>query len=225
MEHRRSVGRERLDGGLVQRAGAHAAAEDDHDRALGGQPESLAGLRRVGRDRARRDRPADDAVLRRRRGRRSGTRGTRACANGAAQRFASPRCASASVSATGIRKQPRRRDHRPGHVATATEHDVGANAPEDLQAGRERGGIHGDGVGEREIRSPRQTLDPELLERIPGGRDELGLSSLRAGEPDARAAPAQRVGHGEAGQHVSCRPSGCDQALDRSLRRHRWRRC
>ena len=93
---------ERLDDELVQPLSALAAAEDEKHGTLRRQPEERARLVARPRLRTLRDRPARDAVFRTRRPSTGNDRKTRR-ANGTASRFASPRCASASVRPAGIR--------------------------------------------------------------------------------------------------------------------------
>ena len=108
---------------LTRSAPAKAPNAATHEGVLG-QVERAPRLRTFGGEEAARDRAADDAVAiavaALDREREEDPRR----ASGAASRFASPRCASASVSTDGTRSGPRGRQHRPGDEAAAAEHGV-----------------------------------------------------------------------------------------------------
>ena len=130
----------RLDDELVQRPRAGERAE--RRRARGPsvrQLEDLARLRLRHRLRARRDRPADDARLRAVARRRADRRGRARCANGAASRFASPRCASASVErGRDAHRRAPRSTIGPATKPPPPRTTSGRRAPQDRAAGARR---------------------------------------------------------------------------------------
>ena len=128
---------ERVDGELVERLRAGEPAEDREHRAVGGKPETrprlLAARRRgarggTGRPTTRYFAPSRPGIAYARKTRR---------ANGAASRFASPRWASASVSAAGIPRSRAASTIGPATYPPRAEHDVGPAPREDPRA-RER---------------------------------------------------------------------------------------
>ena len=102
VQHRRAALAERVDGELVQRLRSRETAEDREHRCIGRQPEAGTRLRLLGTEVCLRGSAARRPGTCGRRDRGSRRRGRPRRANGAASRFASPRCASASVSAAGI---------------------------------------------------------------------------------------------------------------------------
>ena len=103
VQDRRPLAAECVDHDVVQRLRAQAPAHDQQDETLRRQPELAARLVAWERHGARRDRPPRRPGSAAPIGPGSGTRARSGRANGAAIRLASPKCASASVSAAGIR--------------------------------------------------------------------------------------------------------------------------
>ena len=122
---------------LIERAPASAPATSSAGPSAGSSKISRASSFGIVAG-ARRDRPADDAEPRLGAGPRAGTPGRRAWRTRSAIRFASPRCASASESAAGIRIVAGREDHRPRDIAPGAEDDVAAAALQDRPAGVRR---------------------------------------------------------------------------------------
>ena len=114
--------------------------------------------------------------------------------------------------------------HGAGHVATASEDDVGLPLPQDPLAGARRTQRLADRAPERRRRLPRQTGDAKRVELEPSVRNEPRLGAIRRpGEGHLVSARDERLRDRERRQHVAGRPPGCDQALELSLLRHALR--
>ena len=215
MEHRRAARRRTLSTASSFRL--RAPGEPPNTSSTGpscGQPEERAAprLATTGRERAGIGRPVTRYFAPSRPAI-GNARNTRR-ANGAASRFASPRCASASISAAGIRCRRRGEHHRPGDVPAAAEHDVGPPPREDARA---RDGAPGRRAAARAQEPsdgpPRQPGDPERVELVARLRDELRFDAIRRpGERHLCAAPLQRLRDRQRRRDVSGRPPGRDQA-------------
>jgi hypothetical protein len=122
----------------------------------------------------------------------------------------------------GYTEEPGREHHRAGDVTASPEDDVRSPPTQDPHAGDRRAACEREPTKQRRSEATREPADAKGVERVPGLRDEPRLDAVRrAGERDADAAPAQRVGDRERGQDVAGRPPGCDQAREWSLRRSR----
>ena len=133
-------------------------------------------------------------------------------ANGAASRFASPRCASASVSAVGMRSVEAANTIGPATNPPPPSTTSGLRAAQDAAAGARRRAREQQRAGERDRRPAREAGDAEGVELVAGFRNETRFDAIRRpGERHVYAALRQRVRYCERGQDVSCRPPGCDQ--------------
>ena len=73
-------------------------------------------------------------------------------------------------------------------------------------------------------RAPRQPAHLERVELVARFRNQSRFDAIgRPGERHVRPAPVQRFGDRYRGQHVSCRPAGCDQTPRLSRRCHATR--
>ena len=142
-------------------------------------------------------------------------------ANGAASRFARPRCASASVSAAGMRIV----------AAASTIGPATKPPPPSTTSGRRcrRIARHARGADPASRSARASSTDgrrgspviAERVELVAGLRNEPRFDAIRRpGERHVYAAARQRVGDRERGQHVACRPPGCDQAPKLPLHCH-----
>ena len=204
-----AVGRvgERGDGGVVDAARAERAAEDEHAALLRADPELLPRTGAVGD--ARRDRAAGDAVAvagaaREREGE-ADARGA-----GREQAIAQPEVRVGLGEDERDPQRQRRGADRAGDVAAAPQHRVRAAAPEDRAGVLQRQRGLRDRAGRLQRVAAADPLDPDRVERVARGGNELGLGALAADEADLRALSPQRVGHRDGRHHVSGRPAGRD---------------
>ena len=224
MEHGRALGAPRLDGEIVQRLRALAAAEDEHAPAppragrTGGAPPPARPRRRAGRAARRPDTSAPRA-------RAPGTRETPVAQtvrrSGSRGRGAHPPPSGLPGSASSRPRRPsapprirRRRARRP------------ASARQGCARTRAERGRRGTRRAAAQARPARQARDPERVELVPGLGDESRLDPVRrAGEADADAALPQRFGDRERRQDVAGGPAGRDHAPELRARVHRSARC
>jgi hypothetical protein len=111
-----------------------------------------------------------------------------------------------------------------GDEAAGAEHDVRPARTQDLPAGERRADGEGKRADERERRAALEALDPERVELVARFRNQTRFDAIRRpGERHVHAASGQLLRHCECGQHVSCRPPGCDQAPKLPLHCHAGR--
>ncbi len=213
MEDCGPIGGEGGDRGLVQGTRPLAPAEHEHHLPVGREAEAGARILPVDRERARRQRPPDDAVFRGLetvdgKGEKDAPREGRGEAVGEAE---------VRVGLGQHRGDPdetRRDHHRAGDVAAAAEDDLGAPPTQDLDTGKRGAGVDPERAEEIESRAPWQSRDVERLELEPGGGYESRLDAVRRPrERDCRPARAQRFRDRERRQHVAGGSAGGDQAL------------
>ena len=213
---------ERLDHELVERAARRRA------RRRRRAPARSAGSSKISRACVLRPSAATapgSAARRRGTSRRGATRPGSArktrFANGAASRFASPRCASASVSAAGIRIVAAASTIGPATNPPPPRTTSGRRRREDRAARERRAAGAAERAYELRRRLPRQAADPERVELVAGLRNEPRLDAIRRpGERHVHAALRQRFRDRERRQHVSGRPPGRDHAPKLRLRCH-----
>jgi len=117
-------------------------------------------------------------------------------------------------------------DHRARDVPAASQDDIRAPAPEDLQRGGGRLGSCRERADECDAGAPRQAGAPKGVELVAGFRNEPSLDPIRRpGEAHVDAAFPQRFGDGERRQNVPGRSAGRDQAPELLLLRHGRQRC
>ena len=204
-----AIGRvlERFGRGVVDRARAERAAEDEYARLARPDPQlrsrqpAVADLGRHGtagdqvaaaRPTLDRERQADAACTARER-----PVGDAEMAVGLGKDERRPR-------------QHRRQTDRAGHVSPTAEDGVGLPALEDLACLDHRDAGLAERAGGLERVRAAQTLDVELIERVAGLGDELRLGALAADEGDLGAVSSQRVGDRYRRDDVTGRPAGRD---------------
>jgi hypothetical protein len=220
VENGRTVGREGLQRRFVQPARALASAENEDDLSLRGKAEALARLGRIDGLGAARNRAPDHAVLLAPHPvDRKGEEDAPGEGHGEAVGEAEVRVGLGEGSRDP--QDSSGQDHRPGHVATGAEDDVGAAATEDPDALRGRRGRPSERPQEAGARLARETLHSERVEVEARVRGEALLDGVRTpGERDGRAAGAQSLRDGERGQDVPGGPACGYQASLLASRRH-----
>ena len=114
-----------------------------------------------------------------------------------------------------------REHHRPGDVPPASQHDVGSPPRQDPPAGDRRADRLPRGANETEADPPREARDGERVELEARLRNELRLdAAARPGERHRHSACAQRLGDCERGPDVPRGPARRDHAPKPSRRVH-----
>ena len=116
----------------------------------------------------------------------------------------------------------------PGGVAAAAEHRVGPVAAQQARGGAERERRLGRRARRLQRVRARDALDAQRIELVAGGRHQLGLGALAAGEADVGALSPQRVGDRDRRNHVAGRSARRDHdpggALTAAVHRAQVRR-
>ncbi len=199
---------EPVDGRLVDRPRPQRAAEDEHEAVVLADAEGAARAGAVGL--RRRHRAAGDPVARagaplEREGQADAPREGRQQAVGEAE---------VAVGLGQDERHPGRdggRADRPGHVPPAAQHRPRADVAEDPARGADRAGRPRDGARRLDGVRAAEPLHPEGSQLVAGGRDELRLGALAAGEDDAGAVSPQLVGDGQRRDDVPRRPARRDE--------------
>ena len=212
MEDGRPELAERVDSELVQRLRTRQAAEHGEHGPIRRQPEQRSPVRLLGAEVRRRDRTADDPVLR-----------AVAALDGVREEHAPGQRRGEPVREPEVRiglgehgrnaSQPRCEHHRPCDVAPAAEDDIGTTARQDPAADERRTHRLTDGAEEPEADASREAGDREGVELEAGLRNELRLDAVwRPGERHRHSAFPKHLCDCERGPDVSCRPSRRDHA-------------